>query len=45
LSAQALDTAPAQYEYAMTKEELDAWFEETIARLAEEDREILIALS
>ena len=29
----------------MTDEEFDAWFEETIKRLAEEDREILTALS
>jgi hypothetical protein len=29
----------------MTDEEFDAWFEETIRRLAEEDREILIGLS
>jgi hypothetical protein len=29
----------------MTDEEFDTWFEETIERLAEEDREILKALS
>ena len=45
MPAQALNTARAQYEDGMTKEELDAWFDEAIARLAEEDREILIALS
>lgn len=29
----------------MTDEEFDAWFEEVIRQLAEEDREILTALS
>jgi len=29
----------------MTDEEFDAWFEATIKKLAEEDREILIGLS
>jgi hypothetical protein len=44
--AQILYTPVAQYySVNMTDEEFDAWFDETIERLAEEDKDILKALS